>query len=319
MRRWVPLAAALALPPGAFGQAEEALPRIVRVEPPRDAAHHIGDVVEYRALLRWPAGWEIDRDGLPVAARDGHALELRGHRVEPAAAPGCTDCRWLALRWQVFKAVRITEDVPLPATAVRLRHGTRIETLTLPAARIALSPLVPWERRADWLDSARPGWQASPYDTAAHWRQAALLLGAAAVALGGWAWTSGRWLPRPARRPFAQAWRAVRARHRGRSTAPVDADDLRDWHRAFDATAGRVVMAADLPGFFAEHPALAPLAEESRAMFAASQRRFFLEAGEAAGAGASLVQAGDLVGLLGRLAAAEFGRPAARAPAEAAA
>lgn len=300
-------AAALVLAQGLAAQAVAPdAPRLLRVEPPRDTGRHLGDLLPYRALLHWPAGWDIDRDGLPARDQEGRPMSLHGHRVLPAAASeACDPCRWLVLDWQVFKAVRMTEDVPLPAAELRLRQGSQVVTLTLPAARVAVSPLVPWERRRDWLDSVRPGWQASPYDVAAVVRQGVVLATLAALCFAAWAWTSGRWLPRARSRPFAQAWGALRARHRRDAAAPAQAEDLRLWHRAFDATAGRAVLAEDLPAFFDQHPAFAPLAPECTAMFAASQRFFFLQA-------PTILLVSDLSDLLRRLAACEFGQRSRR-------
>ncbi|HSI58491.1 MAG TPA: hypothetical protein VLA16_13110 [Ideonella sp.] len=285
------------------------MPRLLRVEPPRDSARHVGDRVVYRALIAWPPGWEIDHDGLPAPTREDGPVELRSHRVEPAEQ-ACPGCRWLVLEWQVFKAVHTTADVPLPATPLRLRKGTRIATLLLPASTLAVSPLVPWERRPDWVASARPGWQPQAFDVRGRLVELGAWLCAALLALVGWAWSSGRWLPRRGVRPFAQAWRSVRARPRAGAgeLRQADADDLRCWHRAFDATAGEAVFAENLDVFFARHPALAPLAGEVRAVFAASQRAFYLDP-KAEPATRLALQ--DLVSLLQRLAEREFG--AARA------
>lgn len=321
--RGLPIGLSLVLPglaPVAAHAADDGpLPRLLAFQPPRDNARLLGDSVTYRALIAWPAGWEIDRDGLPSASREDRAVELRAHRVLPA--PGaCADgaCRWLELDWQIFKGVRMVEDVPLPATPVRLRQGSRIAIVELPAARVAVAPQVPWERRRDWLDSMRPGWQARPYDTARPWGDAAAWLGVAAVSLLGWGWSSGRLLAPRARRPFAVAWRQVRARARARardrsspaglapSRGEVGTEDLRDWHGAFDQTAGETVFAADLARFFAAQPHFAPLAAPVGEMFEASRQLLYLAPGRA-----PAVSRQELAQLLQRLAELEF-RPLAR-------
>lgn len=294
----------------ASAAASGPLPRLLRVEPPRDSAHHIGDQVVYRALLAWPPGWDLERDGLRAPTRENPPVELLGHRLARAAAE-CSDCRWLSVDWQVFKAVQLTSDLVLPAATLRLRKGAQTVELRLPASPLAVSPLVPWERRANWVQSMRPGWQVALFDVRARLIEAGAWLTAALLALAGWAWSSGRWLPRRAGRPFAQAWRSSRARRlrapQGQS-AQADAQDLRCWHRAFDASAGQALFAQDLDAFFAAHPEFAPLADPVRALFAASQRAFFL----APDSGASGVARQDLIALLQRLAEHEF--RAARAP-----
>lgn len=288
-------------------------PRLLRYQPPRDTAHHLGDVVVYRALVEWPPGWVLDTDSLQGTLREDGPLELRGHSVE-AAGKDCRDCRWLNLRWQIFKAVRITADLALPVMPVRWRKGAQVVTVRLPGAPLSVSPLVPWERRTDWADSARPGWQPQALPVRPRLWEAGAWLLLAVVALVGWAWSSGRWLPRPQARPFAAALRALQARRlpAGPQAEQVTADDLKCWHRAFDATAGEVVFADQLDVFFARQPHLAPLAQQVSQVFRASREAFYL-------AGAprpdTLLTRQDLLAVLARLAEREFRLAPPRAPA----
>lgn len=288
-------------------EGKDPVPTVIRVHFPRDTGRHLGDLVTYRVLMAWPAGWEIDRDGLPTPIRDDAPVELRSHTITPASDQ-CSDCRWLDLHWQVFKAVRMTEDVPLPAVAMRLRHGSRITTVDLPPTVLAVSPLVPWERRRDWLDSARPGWGPFLLDSRRPALQALAAAGVALLALLGWAWASGRWFTSRQARPFAAAWRSVRSRHRRGDSDYADLDDLRDWHRAFDATAGETVLPGRLDAFFEAEPRFASLAAEVRAVFEASQRLFFTEAS----APSARLPLPTLVDTLRHLADAEF-RPLSQA------
>lgn len=297
------LALTLGLGPGSWA-AEPTVPRLVRVEPPRDSGHRIGDVLVYRALVEWPDGWTIDADGLPDDRHAERPIELRSHAIERAEGEGCA-CRWLTLHWQLFKGPRASEDQRIPAAPVRLRKHTSVVTLQLPASVVAVAPLVPWESRRNWLDSMRPGWRPQPHAVGNRLIEAAQALGLAALAALGWAWASGRLVARREPRPFALARRALRRRP-GRSDAPADADDLRIWHRAFDAAAGRTVFADDLGDFFAAQPAFASAAGDVRAVFAASRHGFF---GAGDGAPLTVPTRAELVRLLGRLALAEFAAP----------
>lgn len=276
-------------------------PRLIRVEPPRDSGHHLGDTLDYRALISWPAGWRIDRDGLPDEAVGERPIELRDHLIGPHATQDCPDCRWLTLRWQLFKAPRATEDQRIPATSLRLRQGAELVTLELPAAVVAVSPLVPWDSRRQWLDSIRPGWRPLPFDTASRFAEAALALLLGATALLGWALSSGRLSLGRQPRPFAQAWRALRARRRD-PTAPADAVDLRLWHRAMDATAGEPVFLENLDQVLAAQPVLASYEAALRPVFKVSWHHFFA-AGRAPD---EPLTHGDLAALLRRLAQAEL-------------
>jgi len=273
-------------------------PRLIRVIPPRDNGYMLGDVVSYRALVSWPEGWTIDRDGLPPEVRHDAPIELRDES-SVAAPEECGDCRWLDLRWQVFQAVHLTQDVSLPATPVRFRRGTEFSTINLPAAVLAVSPQIPWERRKEWLDSIRPSVTPLPINTRPFWIEGYAALGLGALALFGWGWTSGRWFAGSRERPFATAWRQVRSR---RGTEASDADDLRQWHRAFDATAGETVFGERLDQFFTRYPQFAPLAEDVRSVFETSRRTFFTDTGSSGPA----LRRDTLVRVLRRLADAEF-------------
>jgi mxaA protein len=285
-----------------------ATPKLVRIEPPRDTARHIGDVVVYRALIALPTGWAPDRDGVPGVGVEGRPIELRSQSMSAADEAGCAGCVWLSLRWQIFKGLRGAEDLKTAPTPVRLRQGDRIAVVTLPPAVLAVSPLVNWEMRPDWLNSMRPGWHALPFDVQARLGEAVVALGAAAVAGMGWLWSSGRWLPRRGARPFAEALRSLRARHRADPRAAADADDLRQWHRAFDASAGEAVFAETLAAYFSARPAFAPLADAAQAMFAASREAFFLSPEPSRD---TCIRAADLIALVQRLARAEFASNAA--------
>lgn len=275
-------------------------PKLLHVVPPRDSARSLGDVVTYRALIGWPEGWEIDRDGIPAPATDNASIELHGYSVSPAPDQ-CGECRWIDLRWQVFKAVRMTEDLPLPTQTVRMRRGNEIVTIELPPTPLSVSPLVPWDRRKGWAESQRPGWGPFWLDATRPWQQAGVAALIALLGLLGWGWASGRWFVARGTRPFATAWRAVRAR-RGSATEQADADDLRHWHRAFDATAGETIVPGRLDAFFAARPQYAPLAPEIREVFEASQRVFFTDTAP----DAARLPRETLVNLLRRLADVEF-------------
>lgn len=276
-------------------------PRLRRIEPPRDAGAQLGDLVEHRLLVEWPAGWALDRDGLPEAARADRAVELHSHRLEPAAGvPGC-DCRWLVLRWQILKSPRLVEDLQLPAFTVRLRRDAALAHLDVPAWRVAVAAQVPWDARRDWLGSQRPGWQAQPFEPGARLAEAGGFALLAALAAGAWAWRQGRLPGRAGRRPFAQAWRALR-RSPGAAALPPEPEAWQHWHRAFDAHSGRVVFHDDLAAWLEARPAAAALGPALQAAFEASRRHFFGGPAPAGGAG---FRRAELVRLLGALAALE--------------
>ena len=84
------------------------------------------------------------------------------------------------------------------------------------------------------------------------------------------------WWPFRARpsRPFTNAARSIN--HRAAPEADQDAyrASLLDLHRAFDASAGRRVLAEDVPIFIAGHQVFEPLASDISRFFATSRRAF---------------------------------------------
>jgi mxaA protein len=124
-----------------------------------------------------------------------------------------------------------------------------------------------------------------------------LLLGMVAHHWAWWPFTEQR------RRPFARAARAVR-----QALAPPAVQTegylvaLLSLHRAFDATAGRRVLAEDVPEFDRQHAAFRPLQADIERFYAASQRAFF---GADPARAMAMLPPGSLVSLGRRLADAE--------------
>jgi mxaA protein len=83
---------------------------------------------------------------------------------------------------------------------------------------------------------------------------------------GWWAWRNWQ---ATSRQPFAKALREIRG---------IDEHSPQAWlalHRAFDATAGRVVQAETLPALFERVPRFEPQRSAIEAFFKQSSARFF--------------------------------------------
>ena len=85
------------------------------------------------------------------------------------------------------------------------------------------------------------------------------------------------WWPFGARpsRPFTAAARAIRQRAAAGADQDAYRSSLLDLHRAFDASAGRRVLAEDVPIFLASHQVFKPLKPDIVRFFATSRRAFF--------------------------------------------
>lgn len=271
-------------------------PALHSVEVPRPFGHVVGDLVPMRVTVELPSGWNIDEDGLPPLNREDRVIELRRRSIEPAT-DACAACVRIVLDWQVFKSVRATEDLMIPAFPLRLRSGARVETLTVPQQPVSISPLTAWERRQNWIETMQPGYGPFRYDVQVPARRAAGWALAGVLATLLWLRLNALWPFSRSNRPFSKALRALRDT-RGASEDERVAGGLRRLHDAFHAVAGEAVFADDLPRFFERFPELDFAREDVTRMFAASRARFFGETG-------SPIQSRELVVLTRRLARAE--------------
>ncbi len=234
------------------------------VEQPRPFGYIVGDVLAQRVLLQ-VGGRRVEPVSLPSPGRSSAWFTRR--RV--SIAPDSQGRRWLVITYQIVNAPRSVASVSLPAWELALQNGA--PTLHVPAWRITVSPLTP----------APPGGSASTGDLRPdrgppsapvgtirrHLQLSSGALGATVIAWVGWiAWRNRR---AATREPFARALRVIGGLE---DSSPPAWQAL---HRAFDATAGRVVQPATLPALFAHAPQLLPLRADIERFYAQSAEMFF--------------------------------------------
>lgn len=288
-----------------------ALPEAQVSDPPA-FGHQIGDVVWRRIELRLPAGARFDPASLPPPSRQGAAIELGwvSHAGPPVAAVQRVD-----MRYQIFRSPTQPQVLELPALSLRFTvpaatgNRRREMALRIDAHPLVVSPLAPdpAPQRAG-LGPLQPDLPTPsvPVD-AAQARQGAF---AALLALG-LAWLAARHVLRPwwqrRQRPFGLAWRQVRQALP--SGQPADAARLqaayRHVHAALQADAGRVLLAADLPGWLAQRPRYAGLAAALGQFHAQSALSFFAPPADQPDADQRQAQAQALCALAQALARAE--------------
>ena len=251
---------ALLLPVLLAGLPVSSAPPAAGVEQPRPFGHVVGDVLTQRVPLG--AGEAV---ALPAPQRLSTWLERRPARVERDA----DGRRWLVVDYQLVTAPRALATVRIPAWQA---PGGRL----VPAWPVAVAPLL--------LPAApgSPGWQLRPdraapaIDTAPLRRRLLLAAGALAACVAGWGgWFGWRRWHDARTRPFALAWRAMRA------TDGVDTPAWRALHAAFDRTAGEVLRPSTLARLFERAPQLEPLRARIEDFYARSAARFFGGAREA--------------------------------------
>jgi mxaA protein len=234
---------------------------------PRAYGYFVGDVLQRRVWLTWPAGWSLDLSSLPKVRRPGQAIELRAVQL---------DGQELRLDYQVFlapKAVRMLEIAPM-----RLRFaGPGGEAFVrIDAWPVTVAPLVPVDVSPRvGLGEMQP--DIMPPAIATQARRQRLWLYAAVLLLGGLyllqVYVGLPWWGRQ-QRPFAQAWRALRRLPADLST-PQWHGAMRLVHEALNATAGEVVFEGGLTGFVADQPRFAPLQDALAGFFSRSHDTFF--------------------------------------------
>jgi mxaA protein len=233
------------------------------VEQPRPFGYVIGDVVTQRVLLEIE-GNELAPAALPKAERVGVWLERRAPRVES----GPDGHRWLAVEYQLINAPQALTTVNLPALEIR---GRSSETLKIGEWPISVNTLSPRSAfRAGGLDELRPDRAPPAIATEPIRRQVVIWSGASLLTVAIWlAWFAWRNWRAAAGQPFARALRDIR---RLGETTP---EAWQAVHRAFDATAGRVIQAATLPALFERAPHLRSLRPQIEQFYAQSSELFF--------------------------------------------
>ncbi|MFY9292654.1 MAG: nonribosomal peptide synthetase MxaA [Methylorubrum rhodinum] len=282
--------------------------RGVELRVPRAFGYFLGDLVQVQADIRVDPGFTVQRPSLPKPGPVTYWLDLRAVTVEERREGDATLIR-LRLTYQDFYAALDSRTLDVPGFAVTIqsdgKEGLTTAIAQVPAWKIGVSPLreVQPERRDDPAEYLLPDGRAPRLDPQPATATALTLLALAALALvplaRDRAW--GPFAPRRGR-PFALGLKALRRAKRKARGDDLTREAFLVLHRALDATAGRRVLADDLPLFLAGHPAFRGQEEGLRKFFAASRQAFFGRETEAAARDFPL---SDVEALLGRLAAAE--------------
>ena len=278
--------------------------RGVELYAPRSFGYVIGDALTLRAEIALDAPFALDPATLPTPRALNYWLDLRDVRLEDRGNHGGIHRYTLDLTYQTFYAPLEPRRLDIPALALSAVAGDRRVAVNVPGWSFLSSPLrevmtsTPGQAMA-----LRPDIPPRPIPTAASRNGLLASIVVTLLALAALAWQMA-WWPfhrRPAR-PFAQAARAVTATLRPSASETAYRGSLLALHRAFDATAGRGVLAEDLPAFFAAHPAFRAVEGEVRRLFAVSRAVFFGGDGPRA---QSDLPPGELLALARRLRAVE--------------
>ena len=236
----------------------------VTVEQPRPYGYLVGDLLQQEVLLQVD-GRPVEIVDLPRRDRIGVWLARRDTRLLTRD----DGTRWMRLEYQIVNASKDVDVITLPK--LHLRTTTPKVFLDVPEWPVTVGAITASTvRNQGGLLPLQPDAPAPRIATGVLRHRLRLALIGLAATLAGWLgwWQWREWQARAAQ-PFARARAALRR---------LDADSPEAWralHRAFDATAGRVLQPATLPLLFAQAPQYAPLRAEIERFYAESASRFF--------------------------------------------
>jgi len=250
------------------------------VEQPRSFGYVIGDIATQRVLLE-DRGRAFTPDPLPAAGPLGNWVERRGARIEKDSHGR----RWLAVDYQIMNSPQAIKLVTLPAWKLAVKGGSA--DLAIPEWQISVATLTPEQPFGRvGLGGLRPDRGAPSIDVAPMRRWMTIWTSSALALMLLWAgWWGWRNWQAASRQPFAKALRELRGIDDGSSQAWLAL------HRAFDATAGRVVQLETLPSLFERAPRFEPQRSAIERFFSQSSARFFETGGATTGNGAVSVRA----------------------------
>lgn len=245
---------------------------------PRGFGYFVGDVFTREIDVAVAKPYRLDAASQPAPGRLNYWLDLRSVKVTETASGGERHYR-LAIEYQAFYVPLSTTAVVIPGLNLRFTNGAESVSAEVPKLSVLMSPL------REVVIEKPEGGPSGYLKPDAVLPEASTLKARIAIGVGAicallafvllayhQAW--GPFRSRP-ERPFTRAARAIRAQlARGRGLESYGAG-LLNLHRAFDKSAGRRVLAADVPGFLANHPQFQPLGDEIASFFANSRRAFF--------------------------------------------
>ena len=258
------------------GHATAGVRSVYTVEP-RSFGYFLGDILERTVEIETDADDEIVPASLPRTGPSNYWLELSA--IEHASARhGDRRLHVLKLTYQAFYAPIDPRKQTIPAAEITIRGPSGSGSVTIPPFTFVMSPLreIFPEKGGETPETFLRPDVAPELRRSGGLRTATLAAAASSLLFLVLLARDLAWWPfhrRPAR-PFSRAAREI-----GRTLAKDGADGYRAallaLHRAFDAAAGRRVLAADLDDFLTTHPEHGEARTAAERFFSASRAAFF--------------------------------------------
>jgi mxaA protein len=249
----------------------------LRMIEPRSFGYLVGDVFRREVDIFAAEPYRLEPASLPAPGRQAYWLDLKSVNLTEKSASGGRRYR-LVFTYQTFYVALQPTRLAVPGMSLKFTDGSRSVEAEVPAwsfvmaAMREIAPEKPEEGPVGYM-------QPDALPTLIGTSRDRIVFG---VAAGGFLLAllllafHRAWWPFHARpsRPFTNAARVISHR-----AAKADQEAYRasllDLHRAFDASAGRRVLAEDVPFFLARHQVFKPLASDISRFFATSRRAFF--------------------------------------------
>jgi mxaA protein len=279
--------------------------RNVRAVDPRAFGYFVGDVIERTFEIDTDRGDTLMEASLPHPGPLTYWLELKS----VAATQGTTaegTRHTVKIAYQIFYVPIDPRKLEIPPTSISFKSGDGTYNVSLPPFTFLVSPIreIFPEKSGETVETfMKP--DASARFLPVRAPQLAMFVSGliSLLALTALAHQLAWWpFHRRQTRPFTRAAREIASLIGEGRTTDSYRQALLELHRAFDASAGRRLLAADVDAFFGRHPEHAG-SEKNVARFFEASRSAFFSNDDAAGEGQ--LSPGSLVDLAGRLAREE--------------
>jgi mxaA protein len=244
---------------------------------PRGFGYFVGDLLTREIVVIVAEPYKLEAATQPAPRRLSYWLDLRSVDIAARERDGATRYRF-KLAYQTFYVPLSPEPRTLPEITLRFTGGDETALATVPPFDFVMAPLrevIPEQPEEGPVGYLRPDAEPRTISTRQARTGFAAGLMTVLVALTLLAYHNAWWpfRKRP-QRPFTEAARALR-RLSGAPGGEAYRTGLLDLHRAFDVSAGRRLLADDVPEFLAHHEEFQPHESEIGRFFENSRRAFF--------------------------------------------
>lgn len=243
---------------------------------PRPFGYLIGDIFTHEVMITLDPGATLETASLPRPGPRTYWLDLVAVDVRDLGASPEARRYQLRLRYQSFYAPLEPKMLATPPLDLAVLAPDGRGSLEVPAWSFLMSPLREIvSTRAGASMALQPDVAPRPHDLALERGLVSASAGLALIVLAALAWLRGWRGFRKRHRPFELAARNIAKCLAAPPKLENYLDALLALHRAFDAAAGRRLLADDLRGFIDSRPGFRSLADEMARFFAASRQAFF--------------------------------------------